>query len=623
MIGWNFPSNGGGQIRGVAEAGIQTFTGKEISSLARETCQNSLDAVANENFAVTVEFQHYEIDTKKIRGYLDYKNILSKCREFWSNNAKVKNFVDKAIEQLNLPKTFVMRISDYNTVGLAEPFNYRSQEGWNALTKIDGGATKTGDAAGSFGIGKNAPFTNSFYRLVFYRTLNLKDEQAAQGMSRLISFQRNSDDITAGIGYYGQKEKNLPVEKIEELENIFRRTDKGTDIFVYGFNGGYTWDKEIIGELMENFLVAIYRDKLRVKVQGKEFNKNNLGDFLCSAEDKFSKAANYYKILSNGEAVKFFNTDFHGMGKLKLGVLIDSQINLNRKVLVVRKNGMKIFEMDRISRTLSFTGILELEGRELNEFFREMETPSHDKWEPRRYEKNPKLAKEYLTELKRRVRDTISNIGAENISEEIIVEGLSDMLNFDDSTIAGDLKKIETLDELMPPEIELISVTTSERSFSTSGSNDNSKTQRTKGDITDKEGNSPAIRKLGGTRKRKTLAEHKGEKSSDGENIILEPGGKRIGCNKIRVVKFGKKNYLLILEVPQNISKGRIEIFSVGEDNSHEKLSVTATYSKDVDSQIKNDTISFENMRADEKIKIRFELQDEKNYALGVAVYED
>ena len=194
MIGWNFPSNGSGLIRGVSEAGIQTFTGKEISSLAREVCQNSLDAAQDEN-AVTVEFQLHKICTINIPGYSDYRKILSKCRDFWIDNAKAKNFLDKAIEQLNSPKTSVLQISDYNTTGLAEPYNLYAQGGWNALTKIDGGATKTGDAAGSFGIGKNAPFANSFYRLVFYRTFNLNVERAAQGMSRLVSFQRSADEI--------------------------------------------------------------------------------------------------------------------------------------------------------------------------------------------------------------------------------------------------------------------------------------------------------------------------------------------------------------------------------------------------------------------------------------------
>ena len=43
-ICWNFPGNQDGQIKGVADAGIENFNGTELSSLARENCQNSLDA---------------------------------------------------------------------------------------------------------------------------------------------------------------------------------------------------------------------------------------------------------------------------------------------------------------------------------------------------------------------------------------------------------------------------------------------------------------------------------------------------------------------------------------------------------------------------------------------------
>ena len=43
---WNFPKQAG-QIRGYADAGIEFFTGNAIASLAREICQNSLDALEN------------------------------------------------------------------------------------------------------------------------------------------------------------------------------------------------------------------------------------------------------------------------------------------------------------------------------------------------------------------------------------------------------------------------------------------------------------------------------------------------------------------------------------------------------------------------------------------------
>lgn len=618
MIGWNFPSNGGGQINGVADAGIQTFTGKEISSLVREICQNSLDAAIDENSSVTVEFQLHEIDTKKICGCSIYKSTLNKCREFWKDKAMAQKFFDKAIEQINQPRTFVMRISDYNTTGLAEPYNPRAQDGWNALTKIDGGATKTGDAAGSFGIGKNAPFANSFYRLVVYRTLNLKGERAAQGMSRLVSFYLEAEDIAAGVGYYGEQEKNLPVENISNLKEISERTAVGTDIFIYGFNGKKDWMDKIITELVENFLVAIYRNKLHVKVQDLNreiinINKNSLSELLSNYDDKAHKFSNYYKILSDNVVVRFFERDFHGMDKLKL------------RVLIVRKSGMKLFEQDHISSTLSFTGILELEGRELNEFFREMETPSHDKWEPTRYEKDSKLAKEYLTELKRWVRDTISNIGMENIADEVNVEGLNHMLDFDDSAVDGDYKKAESFDKPSKFEIELIPVATRERNISTNGGNNNLQTRRAKGDLTDNENDSNAIRKLGGSRKRKSSAIHSGKENPDGQNIILEPNENVVACSKIRVIRVDNKKYRLILKTSRDISEGRIEISAVGENNINEKLFIMSATSADSNSEVQGmaDIIALKNLRAEVEAKISFELRDERNYALGVAVYEN
>ena len=49
MQKWNFPSNNYGQILGIADSGVETFKGTPIKSLAREICQNSLDASLNNN----------------------------------------------------------------------------------------------------------------------------------------------------------------------------------------------------------------------------------------------------------------------------------------------------------------------------------------------------------------------------------------------------------------------------------------------------------------------------------------------------------------------------------------------------------------------------------------------
>lgn len=264
MARWNFPGNQDGQVKGVADAGIENFNGTELSSLARENCQNSLDAALNDsNPDVLVEFERYFVPKKQIPGIMEYRNILKKCKAFWdrSKSEKAKLFLKDAIKEAEKENTFLLRISDYNTTGLSDPytqsddpFNF-SFDGWNALIKIDGGANKGDDKAGAFGIGKSAPFSNSHYRLVFYRTYNQKYERAAQGISRLMSYQDGAL-MTSGIGYYGETKGNNPVEVIPELDSINRRSEIGTDVFIYGFKSASDWETEITVALLESFLMS-------------------------------------------------------------------------------------------------------------------------------------------------------------------------------------------------------------------------------------------------------------------------------------------------------------------------------------------------------------------------------
>lgn len=125
MISWNFPGNQDGQVKGVADAGIENFNGTELSSLARENCQNSLDAALDDNAPdVLVEFERYLMSTNQIPGIVEYRNILKKCKTFWdrSKSEKAKLFLKDAIKEAEKENTFVLRISDYHTTGLSDPY---------------------------------------------------------------------------------------------------------------------------------------------------------------------------------------------------------------------------------------------------------------------------------------------------------------------------------------------------------------------------------------------------------------------------------------------------------------------------------------------------------------------
>ena len=144
MSNWSFPGNQGGQRKGIADAGIESFSGDEIASLAREVCQNSLDAVMNENEPVVVEFYRHKVNRNQIPGIEEYETILSKCKEFWSvsGSKKTMDFLGVALQASRQSKNYVLRVSDYNTKGLESPYSDTSFGGWNSLVKIDGGANK-------------------------------------------------------------------------------------------------------------------------------------------------------------------------------------------------------------------------------------------------------------------------------------------------------------------------------------------------------------------------------------------------------------------------------------------------------------------------------------------------
>lgn len=405
---WSFPSIHGGQVKGVADAGIENFNGNELASLAREICQNSLDAALDDdNPKVLVEFERYSISNTQVPSMEEYRQILQRCRDFWdtSDSDKAKAFLKEAIAQAKKDTSYVLRISDYQTTGLADPYcnscDPRSFkfDGWNALVKIDGGANKGDDKAGAFGIGKSAPFSNSYFRLVFYRTYNQKHERAAQGVSRLLSYP-DGELMTTGVGYYGDPNGNNPVKQIQQLDALNERTEIGTDVFVFGFKGTSSWEKEIRTALLDNFLLSFYYGQLRVKVQGCEINADTLGDYVCRTHDANPGGTKglygNYLVLTRTEGVHVYERDFHGMGTLKLRILVDPTEKLDRKVLIVRKAGMKLFRLGNISKLVHFTGILELKGKRLNNYFREMETVSHDEWQPGRHT-NPGISLSKIT----------------------------------------------------------------------------------------------------------------------------------------------------------------------------------------------------------------------------------
>lgn len=96
-IGWNFPSSNFGTLNGIGEAGIETFKGTPYKSLAREICQNSLDAKDGSGKPVIVEFSCSQEDPRSFHDYDTLSNAIDSCLSFWkkNNNKKTVDFLTK------------------------------------------------------------------------------------------------------------------------------------------------------------------------------------------------------------------------------------------------------------------------------------------------------------------------------------------------------------------------------------------------------------------------------------------------------------------------------------------------------------------------------------------------
>lgn len=379
---WRFPSNNYGQIFGIADSGVETFKGTPMESLAREICQNSIDAGIIGQ-PVKVEFQTFQIKKDAVPCFDQLMDAFHRAEEFWSvqNSRKAVNFFKNA--QATGKKEYIrcLRISDFHTSGLTgSDQDYNSP--WCNLTKSTGASDKSGTAGGSFGIGKFAPFACSDFRTVFYSTLDKDGKKAYQGVARLTSFKNNSEEVTQGIGFYGL-DKNMPVNDQIFLDPGFTRPDgmSGTDIYILGFEPDEDWVSDMIVSVLDGFLYAVYSGRLIVKVEGIEISKNHLPKLMEQYKAKFKEHADeYYQVLCADEKIcPLHKQNMDGLGTAHLKILIAP--GLWHRVAVVRGTGMKIMDRGYINNIIPFAGIMYIEGDGLNTFLRSLENPQHTKWE--------------------------------------------------------------------------------------------------------------------------------------------------------------------------------------------------------------------------------------------------
>lgn len=562
--GFRFVESMDGSLEGINDAGIETFAGKRLGSLAREQAQNSLDA---KNHAaagpVEVEYRLTVVDRAEFPGVDELGRAIDASIKYWSEPArrhtKTLSILQKAKRTAAREQIKVLRISDRNTTGLLA--SDKVEEGdWYSLTKASGVSLKGDDALGSFGIGKNVFWLNSALRTVFFSTQDLEKKNAFQGVTKLVSHpiieKGKQIGVTRSIGFYGVTTGFEPIRTRNEIPKHFRVSGVGTDIYLAGFEPFEDWEKELIAAFARNFFVAFHQDVLRVRIGEHEISAATIAPIiegLCTKDEEgFRELRDYFDCLTSDD-VKEFVKELPHIGRAKVRLMLRE--GAKKRIAMFRATGMVIFEQGHFRTPLEFAGVCICDDPDGNKFLRRLEPPSHDAWEWERMEDDNAAAKEAINALKGWLRQCVQEMYPEADAGAIDVPDLERYLPDEEEEEPLDSPRGEAEGDPVPKEEKIL-----EGKFR--------RTRQPGAEVRAEDGAGDAEGDLGGGDQNESEGGDKGSKGGESGSesevsvplrIFMDPGS--------------ESRYLVHGELPE---KGRyaIYLYAFGDDGRRDTIEI-------------------------------------------------
>ena len=134
---WRFPKLDGGLEQGINDGGIATFKGSKLYTyLAREICQNSLDAKAEGEKTVIVEFNNLSLKKSEYPSLFALDSIFKDCRDYWEQRMepKLERFLAEADKKLvndTIVFTHILSLRRED----AERLGYNNAQAWKDLVR--------------------------------------------------------------------------------------------------------------------------------------------------------------------------------------------------------------------------------------------------------------------------------------------------------------------------------------------------------------------------------------------------------------------------------------------------------------------------------------------------------
>ena len=432
-----FERNEAGSNEGLGDPGVETFSNTPYYSAAKESGQNSKDAMSKG--PVKMAFLLHKIRAEQLPlhdSLLETVNHCLKRKDVTENSdSKEKDFFTNAKMILNRNEIPVLEISDSNTTGLVGP----SIDGkpFYSLLKGTGISDKPSITSnGSFGIGKDASFAISDLRTVLYSTL-YKDEATgtksflAQGKVKLASHidtQGIPRKRTAWWGYSGFQ----AIDKQSDVPCWMNRNQIGTSVFSVGFREEDFWQHRMAAALLTTFFIAIVDKEMEFNVDNTiSITAETISQYFedpevaaaaveSGSEEEFEFSKSLYKCYVSSDSVDYEKeisaSGVGSIGNFRIRVL--KQKGLPKRVGFVR-NG--IFITDNLKnfnhpfrvfpRYADFIALVSPLNSKGSALLKTLENPSHDKFSANRIinEEKRKAAFALMKELGTAIRETIKS----------------------------------------------------------------------------------------------------------------------------------------------------------------------------------------------------------------------
>ncbi len=649
-VKWIFSSLGEvPDIEGHTTGDVETFKNNIIDNLAREICQNSLDAknkTLPKDTPVIVKFNLSEIKKKDHDLLLEYEHCLDLCNSFWKDNQekRVHDFINKAYSVLQNDHIKVLIASDYNTEGLTgsniELTDNKSKSNWKALVNGKGISSKNdGQAGGSYGIGKNAPFACSDLSLVCYNTYAIDGKFAFEGIAKLATFKDDKDNLTHATGHYRKEEHSSSRPITPEIEcsirNLCDKRDNnkfGTDIIVIGCNNlieeNEDWELQLEHSVIKNFLLAIINNQLIVYIGNKELSK-----------DSVEKIVEGYRTINNNttvaQIIRLYDTyvssdirkEFSIAEENDLLVCFKANKTYKKEIFNFRTTGMLIGLTNR-SIWQAFSAIVIVKGKLLDKKLRQAEPPKHDKWDYKLVEDKSerKEVNNYIKDIKEKVKQLIDDqcktealMTQDSGLGEYLPDDLDDLTSKKGGTdklkplqqIAGKPKKIDTNHHFKKMS-EKISKGKEKEELS------DEKYHKSGKGGGGEPGNNPITDKLPLVEPSEQENTVGVEKINKNDNIA----NPELYMRKIFAINYKQGLYKLLLKSKRDYEKIYIEVYAYGEDGSEEKLNIKKCFLDGKQLSCSQSNIGPFKLSAEDKKELYITFDNQEKMVLDTNIWE-